>query len=106
MTVATPAAPAKANIRADADAQTRLNVLSRTVAGVVAGYGMSALLAACLAVMLPGDKAEAVLTGTLISFLVYTAAIIWAYAAASHWRAWVGVLVPAALFGALFLAFH
>lgn len=104
MTVATPTAPAKA--KAGADAQTRLDVLSRTLAGVLAGYGMSALCAACLAVCLPGEKADAALTGTLVSFLVYTAAIIWAYAAASHWRAWVGVLVPAALFGALFLAFR
>ena len=102
MTVATPAVSAKAGT----DAHSRIHMVSRTVAGIVAGYGMSALCAACLAVCLPGEKADAALTGTLTSFLVYTAAIIWAYAAASHWRAWVGVLVPAALFGALFLAFR
>jgi len=101
MSVATPATPAKS--KAGADAKARLDILSRTIAGLLAGYGMSALSAACLAVMLPGEKADAALAGTLLSFLFYTAAIIWAYAAASHWRAWAGILIPAALFGALFL---
>lgn len=104
MTVATPTASAKA--RAGTDANPRIDMISRTIAGVFAGYGMSALCAACLAVCLPGEKADAAQTGTLTAFLVYTAAIIWAYAAASHWRAWIGVAVPAALFGTLFLAFR
>lgn len=104
MTVATPTASAKA--KAGTDAKSRFEMVSRTMAGIFAGYGMSALCAACLAVCLPGEKADAALTGTLTAFLVYTAAIIWAYAAASHWRAWIGVALPAALFGGLFLAFR
>ncbi|MFC7335417.1 DUF3649 domain-containing protein [Rhodocista pekingensis] len=99
----TTSTPAPGRRKPGFGGRSRREVLSRSVAGILAGYGLAAASAACVAVLLPGEKADAALTGTMLSFLVYTAAIIWAYAAASPRRAWAGILLPAALFLALFL---
>lgn len=58
-------------------------------------------LSISLAGMLPEPKADAVLTATLLSFAIYTLAILWAFAARTARLAWLGLLVPTALCGAL-----
>lgn len=65
-------------------------LLSRIVAAVVGGYGLAALTSVA-ALALPIVRSEAVLVGMLASFIVYTAAIIWVFAAGSPRRAWVGL---------------
>ena len=40
---------------------------------------------------------QAVLTGQLASFVVYAGAVIWVFAVRSALRAWIGVLVVAAV---------
>jgi len=60
-------------------------------------------LAAVLALYLPVSRPEAVLTGTLASFLVYAVAVMWVFAARSAARAWMGLLIPGAALGALLL---
>lgn len=77
---------------------------SRAVAAIGGGYALGALAAAALSLWLPGPPAEAVLTGTLASFLVFACAALWAFAARTAWRAWVGLAAPAAPLALLLLA--
>lgn len=41
------------------------------------------------------------MTAVLLSFAIYTGAVIWVFAARSATRAWVGVMIPAAVCAAL-----
>ena len=50
---------------------------------------------------LPAAPATAVITANLLSFLIYTVAVLWAFATRSAARAWVGILMPALVLAAL-----
>lgn len=67
-------------------------MLSRLAAGVVAGYALASSSAVWLSYVLPMQRADAVATGILVSFIVYAAAIIYAFAAHSHTRIWCGLI--------------
>jgi len=82
----------------------RAGVLSRTVAAIAGGYGLSALVAAALALTLPTTRAEAAMTGTLTAFVVYPVAVMWVFACASALRAWTGLLLASLLPGTVVLA--
>jgi hypothetical protein len=83
----------------------RLAILSRAVAAVVGGYALASVFAVACAVLPPGARADAVLAGMLSSFAIYVGAFLWAFAASSALRAWLGLLLPAALLaGATLLA--
>jgi len=69
-------------------------LLSRIVAAVFGGYGMAALTSVA-ALALPISRPEAVLTGMLLSFVTYAAAVIWVFAVRSATRAWMGLAVAA-----------
>ncbi len=75
----------------------RLAVLSRTVAAVAGGYGLTALCTIVAARYLPMAPADAVMTATMLSFAIFTCAVIWVFAARSAWRAWAGLAAPALL---------
>ncbi|MFC7286524.1 DUF3649 domain-containing protein [Herminiimonas glaciei] len=79
--------------------QYRLGVASRAVAAILGGYAVTALATALLAVILPMVRIDAVLTATLLSFTVYTCAVLWVFAARSAFRAWIGIVLPAAILG-------
>jgi len=85
----------------------RLGVASRAVAAIAGGYGVAALFAAALAVCLPAAfgtaRSEAVMTGTLASFIVFALAVMWVFAARTAWRAWSGLAVAAVPPGLLLL---
>jgi hypothetical protein len=81
------------------------NVASRVVAAAVGGYVLTYAATACLTVLLPFPKTEAILTAAMFSFVLYTGAILWAFAAATPGRVWLGLLVPAAVCGAIALPF-
>ncbi len=78
----------------------RLAVASRAVAAIGGGYVLSAVAAALLAVVLPMQPAEAVITATLLSFIVFCCAVLWVFAARTAWRAWGGIVAPGVLLGA------
>ena len=82
-------------------ADAALAIGSRLLAGLLGGYVFTYALTAALAQVLPFNRVDALLIATLLSFLFYTLAIIWAFAARSTWRAWLGVplAVPLALIG-------
>lgn len=69
-------------------------LLSRIVAAIGGGYALAAV-ASVAALALPMDKSQAVLAGTMASFLVYTGAVIWVFAVRSATRAWLGLLLAA-----------
>lgn len=82
-------------------ARYRWAVASRTAAAVLGGYALASAMAGCLAVWLPMARADAVITGMLVAFVAYAAGVIWVYVARNAWRAWLGMLGPAALLAAL-----
>lgn len=82
----------------------RMAVFSRMAAAILGGYVLASAAAACLAVWLPMGRADAVTTAQMLSFVFYTCGVIWVFATRNAWRAWAGVLLPAAVLGGLFLA--
>jgi hypothetical protein len=84
-------------------ASYRLAIASRAVAAIVGGYALTAIATFALAIFLPMSKAEASLTATMLSFLIYTCAVVWVFATRTAWRAWAGILVPSIALGALVL---
>lgn len=79
----------------------RWGVASRTMAAIVGGYALAAFSTTALALALPTPREEAAMLATLPSFLIYAGAIIWAFAARTALRAWVGILAPLLLTAAL-----
>ncbi|MDP1617954.1 hypothetical protein [Phenylobacterium sp.] len=74
------------------------DVAARTVAAIGLGYLLAALAAAALARWLPVPRLEATMTGSLISFAVFAAVAMWAFAAREAWRVWAyGCLVASGL---------
>lgn len=70
-------------------------LVSRVIAAIFGGYGLASL-AAVAATALPGPPSEGVLIGMMLSFIVYTCAVIWVFAVRSARRAWAGLLIAAA----------
>lgn len=83
----------------------RLAVVSRAVAAIAGGYGFSALSALTLAQVLQFwmdmARAEAVITATLLFFVIYLCTILWVFATASAWRAWAGLVAASVPVGAV-----
>jgi hypothetical protein len=69
----------------------RLDVAARAVAAIVVGYVFAALSTAVLARLLPGGAEEATIAATLLSFAVYAAVVVWAFADPKTWRVWRGL---------------
>lgn len=80
----------------------RLAVASRVIAALIGGYLLTALSSICLAQFLPLARAEAVVLSMTLSFLVYLLAVLWCFACRTAWRAWLGVLLPSAVLGAVY----
>ncbi|MGV6393549.1 DUF3649 domain-containing protein [Pseudomonas caspiana] len=94
--------PARKAKSAQVSLAYRLAVTSRILAALFGGYLLAALTSVCLTQWLPMSRADAVVTGMLLSFLAYLGAVIWCFACRSAWRAWAGILLPAAILAALF----
>ena len=78
----------------------RANIAGRSMAAALGGYVVAALFAAASARLLPLPKVEAVLSGTMLAFLIVPAVAIWAFLARSLVRAWGGILIVAAMLAA------
>ena len=90
-----------ARLRLSAGAVYRLGVATRSVAAIVGGYVLAALVTMLLSVSLPMARSEAVMTATLLSFAIYTCAVMWVFATRSALRAWLGLAIPAAVIAAI-----
>jgi hypothetical protein len=80
----------------------RLAVASRIIAAVFGGYLVAALTSVCITQWLPLPRADAVVTGMMLSFISYLLAVIWCFACRSAWRAWAGIVLPAAILALIF----
>lgn len=76
-------------------------VVSRTLAAIVGGYAFTYCFTAALARLLPLDRFDAAMVASLVSFIVYLAFILWAFATHSLRRLATSLLVilPLALIG-------
>jgi hypothetical protein len=76
-------------------------VFARAMAAVFGGYAFTYAFTACLARLLPLERIDALLVASLPMFVVYTLAVLWAFAARDAWRAWLGLplAMPLALIG-------
>jgi len=88
------------------DVRYRLGVASRAVAAIVGAYAMAAASTAVLSLALLMPRVDAVMTATLLSFTVYTCAVIWVFAARDALRAWLGIGVPTVVMGLGLLLFR
>lgn len=69
----------------------RLSVFSRVLAAAFGGYALTSAATVLLALVWPAPRAQAVLWGTMLSFAVYTTAVILAFTTRSATRAWLGM---------------
>ena len=87
-----------AALRTILDAKERWSVASRVLAAAAGGYALTSLmmLAASLAMTWAGaGRAEAVLTSTMIGFLLYAAVVMAVFHARTASRAWIGLILAA-----------
>ncbi len=74
-----------------------LALLSRILAASIGSYGLASLWSIALALALPGPRADGVMLGLVSAFAIGTMAVLWVFAASTVWRAWAGLLLPAAM---------
>lgn len=88
------------------DWRYRLAIASRAVAAVGGGYALAAGFAAALSLGLAQfmPRVEAVLTATMLAWVMYAIAAGWAFYARTAWGAWGGTLLPALALGACAMA--
>jgi hypothetical protein len=89
--------------RSKLSATNWITVTSRVGAAAFGGYALTYACTAWLSVVLPLAKSEAVLTASMMSFLIYTAAILWAFAATTPMGAWLVLLIATGLLGGMTL---
>ena len=89
----------------DDRARRAIDVTSRVIAAAGGGYLLTTVASIAIAAVLPVGRADAVMTAMLLTFAIYVAAIVWAFAARSAIRAWLGLGIPIALSAALVSAF-
>ena len=79
-----------------------LHIGNRCLAATFGGYLLSAIATILLAQILPLSQVDRVLTAMMLSFTVYTCAVIWVFSFKSTWRYWLDLF---ALSGLLYLAY-
>lgn len=77
----------------------RVGIASRSLAAILGGYALAANTSSFLALALPMDRAQAVLTGMLVAIVSCACAALWAFAVRTAWRAWLGIGLPAVMMG-------
>ena len=73
------------------------DVVARALAAAVGGYLLASVLPVPLVALWPMARVDAVLAAMAASFVVYTAAVMWAFAARSAKVAWTGLAIALAL---------
>jgi len=73
-------------------------LISRIVAALFGGYALAALSSVAV-LALPMNKVQAVITGQLVSFLLYAGAVVWVFAVRSAFKAWMGLIIVAVPIG-------
>lgn len=97
--MSTAATPPKKN--EGVTARYRWLVASRVAAAGLGGYALSSAATVLMAKLWPAPLAQGVLWATMLSFAVYTVAVIWAIHTPSVKRAWAGMVIGTAVLSAL-----
>ncbi|MEO3737052.1 hypothetical protein [Shewanella baltica] len=79
-----------------------LHIGNRCLAAIFGGYLLGAVATILLAQILPLSQVDRVLTAMMLSFTVYTCAVIWVFSVKSTWRYWLDLF---ALSGLLYLTY-
>ncbi len=74
-----------------------MQIASRAGAAILGGYLLASASIMAPAALLPALRAEAIMTASLFSYAIYTGAALWAFAARTPGRAWLGLLAPSAV---------
>tara|TARA_R110000824_G_scaffold104206_6_gene247259 strand:- start:4137 stop:4433 length:297 start_codon:yes stop_codon:yes gene_type:complete len=74
-----------------------LEIIQRTVAAAVGGYGLAWAASVLMARGLPLSRYEAMQWAVLASFLIYLCVVLWAFRARPLTRMWAGILTPGAV---------
>ncbi|MET0355649.1 MAG: DUF3649 domain-containing protein [Cellvibrio sp.] len=77
----------------------RREIATRFALAVIGGYALANISGIVLSYLLPMPKSDAVMTGILLSFAIYTCAVIWVFAVQSVRKAAVGLVAPSAVLG-------
>ena len=85
------------------DTRYRWQIALRLMLGIIGGYALANISAILLSYLLPMPKSDAVMTGILLSFAIYTGAIMWVFAVQSAHKAWLGLAVPSFVLGTIAL---
>ncbi len=75
----------------------RLDRVARAILAIFGSYGFAGLVTVSLAWALPMPPAQALLIAMMLSFVLMCALAIWAFSAATAWRAWSVALLLAAI---------
>ncbi|MFT4176077.1 MAG: DUF3649 domain-containing protein [Luteolibacter sp.] len=70
---------------------------SRILAAIFGGYLLASGIAASLPLVLPMRPENAVPAASMLGYLGYAAAVLWAFSCRKAWQAWLGILVPAGI---------
>lgn len=83
----------------DTHSSYRWQIAFRSFVAILGGYALANISAILLSYLLPMPKSDAVMTGILLSFAIYTGAIMWVFAVQSLHKAWLGLVAPSLLLG-------
>ncbi|WP_159910704.1 DUF3649 domain-containing protein [Pantoea sp. 18069] len=79
----------------------RLAVASRVLAAAFGGYALASAATVLLALVWPAPQSQALLWASMLSFAIYSVAVIWVFMARTATRAWVGLVLVTAAVSAL-----
>ncbi|MEM1436343.1 MAG: hypothetical protein AAGG11_19990 [Pseudomonadota bacterium] len=85
---------------------SRWYVTGRTIAAVLLGYLFASTSGLVIALVMPADRITGVLTGTIATFLLWGAAIMWAFAVEQTRTVLLGLGCAIGLTGALAWALY
>ena len=83
-----------------------VGIVSRVLAAILGGYALAALCSIALALVLPMERADAVLTGMMVALAVQAGAVVHVFAASTALRAWAGLVMAAVALAAVALLGH
>lgn len=91
-------------IQSNIDNRYRWQIALRVLIAISGGYALANITAILLSYLLPMPKSDAVMSGILLSFAIYAGAIMWVFAVRSVHKAWLGLVAPSLVLGALVFA--
>jgi hypothetical protein len=83
--------------------QYRWQIAMRVLAAMLGGYVLANAASILLSFIVPMTRSDAVMTAMLVSFAIYTGAVLWVFAVRTLSKAWLGLIVPSLVLGSFAL---